>query len=50
MIVEKVMRTLTSHFDLIIVAIQEFNNLGTLKLEYLVDLLEAHEVRIVERK
>ena len=50
MIVEKVMRTLTSHFDHVIVAIQESNNLETLKLEDLVGSLEAHEIRIVERK
>lgn len=50
MIVEKVMRTLTPHFDHVIVAIQEFNNLDTLKLKELVGSLEAHELRIVERK
>lgn len=44
------MRTLTSHFDHVIVAIQEFNNLETLKLKDLVDSLEAREMRIVERK
>lgn len=50
MIIEKVMHTLTSHFDHIIVTIQESNNLETLKLEDLVGLLEAHEIRIIERK
>ncbi|XP_058782680.1 uncharacterized protein LOC131657233 [Vicia villosa] len=50
MIVEKVMYTLTSHFDHVIVAIQEFNQLETLKLEDLVGSLEAHVIRIVERK
>lgn len=50
MIVEKVMRTLISHFNHVIMAIQESNNLGTLKLEILVGSLEAHELRIVERK
>ena len=50
MIVENVMCTLTSHFDHVIVAIQESNNLETLKLEDLVGSLEAHEIRIVERK
>jgi hypothetical protein len=50
MIVEKVMCTLTSHFDQIIVVIQESNNLETLKLEDLVGSLEAHEIRIFERK
>ncbi|XP_058756512.1 uncharacterized protein LOC131629754 [Vicia villosa] len=50
MIVEKVMRTLNSHFDHVIVAIQESNKVEDLKLEDLVGLLEAHEIRIVERK
>lgn len=50
MIVGKVMRTLIFHFDHIIVAIQESNNLETLKLEDLVDSLEAHAIMIVERK
>ena len=50
MIVEKVMCTLTSHFDHVIVAIQESNNLETTKVEDLVGSLEAHEMRIVERK
>lgn len=36
MIVEKVMRTLTSHFDHVIMAIQESNSLGTLKLEWFI--------------
>jgi hypothetical protein len=49
MIVEKVMCTLASHFDQIIVVIQESNNLETLKLEDLVGSLEAHEIRIFER-
>ncbi|XP_050876957.1 uncharacterized protein LOC127080692 [Lathyrus oleraceus] len=44
------MRTLTSHFDHIIIVIQEFNNLETFKLEDLVGLLEAHEMRNVETK
>lgn len=40
MIVENVMHTLTSFFDHIIIAIQESNNLETLKLEDLVGSLE----------
>lgn len=32
-IIKKVMRTLTSHFDHVIVAIQESNDLPTMKLE-----------------
>jgi hypothetical protein len=50
MIVEKVMCTLTSHFDQIIVVIQESNNLETQKLEDLVGSLEEHEIRIFESK
>lgn len=50
MIVEKVMRMLTSHFDHVIVAILESSNLGTLKLADLTGSLEAHDLRIVERK
>lgn len=50
MIVEKVMCTLTPHFDQIVVAIQESNILETLKLEGLTGSLEAHELRIFERK
>ena len=50
MIVEKVTRTLTSHFDHIIIAIKESNNLETLKLEDLVGSLKAHEIMIIERK
>ena len=41
---------LTSHFDRVIIAIQESNQLETLKLEDLVGSLEAHEIRIVKRK
>lgn len=48
--IEKVMRTLTSYFDHVIVATQESNNLETMKKEDLVGPLEAHELRIVERK
>ncbi|XP_050876675.1 uncharacterized protein LOC127080399 [Lathyrus oleraceus] len=50
MIVDKLMCMLTSHFDHIIIAIQESNNLETLKLEDLVSSLEAHEIGIFERK
>lgn len=41
---------MTSHFDHIIIIIQESSNLETLKLEDLVGSLEAYEMRIVERK
>ena len=50
MIVEKVMRMLTSHFDHVIVVIQESNNLETTKVEDLVGYLEAREMRIIESK
>lgn len=49
-ILGKVMRTLTSYLDHVIIAIQESNNLETLKLEDLVGSLETHELWIVERK
>ncbi|XP_050886389.1 uncharacterized protein LOC127091737 [Lathyrus oleraceus] len=41
MIVEKVLCTLTSYFDHVIIAIQESNNLETMKLEDLVGSLET---------
>lgn len=50
MIIEKVMRTLTSHFDHVIATIQESKNIETLKVEDLVGSLEAHKLRIIERK
>lgn len=50
MIVEKVICMSTSHFDHIIIAIQESNKLETMKLEDLIGSLEAHDLRIVERK
>lgn len=49
-IIEKVIRTLTSLFDHVIVATQEASDLFTMKLEDLVGSLEAHEMQIVERK
>lgn len=49
-IVEKVMCTLTSQFDHIIATIQESNNLATLKFKDFVGSLEAHELRIVEKR
>ena len=50
MVVEKVMRTLTSHFDHVILAIQESKNVETLKLKDFISLLEAREIRIIVRK
>lgn len=49
-IVKKIMCTLTSHFDHVIVVIKESNNLEILKLEDLVCLLKAYKMRIVEMR
>jgi hypothetical protein len=48
-IVEKVLRTLDSRFDYIVVAIEESRNLDDLKVEELQGSLEAHEQRLHER-
>jgi len=50
MVIEKVMRTLAPHFDHVIVAIQESGNVHTMKIEDLVGSLEAHELKIIERR
>ena len=50
MIFKNLVSMLTSHFDHVIVAIQESNNLEALKLEDFVVSLEAHQMRIIERK
>jgi hypothetical protein len=50
MIIEKFMRTLTHHFDHVNVAIQILDNVHTMKIKDLVGTLEAHELRIIERK
>lgn len=50
MIFEKVICMLTSHFNHVIVVIQEFINLETVKLEDLTGSLGVHELRLVERK
>ena len=48
MIIEKFMRTLTHHFDHVIVAIQESGNFHTRQINDLVGTLEADKLRIIE--
>lgn len=49
-IIEKVMITLTPHFNHVIIVIQESSDLSTMKLEDLVGSFEAHELRIIEKR
>jgi len=48
-IVEKIMRTLSSRFDFIVVAIHESQDVKTLKIEELQSSLEARELMVSER-
>src|ERR1044072_3734826 len=48
-IIEKVLRSLTRRFDYIIVAIEHFKDLETMRIEELQSSLEAHELRLTER-
>ncbi|XP_019439046.1 PREDICTED: uncharacterized protein LOC109344747 [Lupinus angustifolius] len=49
LIVEKVLRTLVSKFDHVVVAIEESKDLEQFKIDELQSSLEAHEQRIKER-
>lgn len=44
------MKTLTSYFDHLIVAIQESSDLSTMKLGDLVGSLEAHELKFLKEE
>jgi len=48
-IVEKIMRTLSSRFNFILVAIQESKDVKTLKIGELQSSMEAHELMVSER-
>jgi len=47
--VEKVLRTLTSRFDHIVVDLEESMDLDSMKIEELQESLEAHELRLIDR-
>ena len=48
-IMEKVLRSLTSQFDYIVVAIEHSKDLSTMRIEELQSSLEAQELRLTER-
>ena len=47
--VEKVLRTVSSKFDYVVVAIEECKDIGQLKIEELQGTLEAHELKMVNK-
>jgi len=47
--VEKVLRTLTTRFDHIVVALEEYKDLDSMKIEELQASLEPHELRLIDR-
>ena len=49
-LVEKVLRTLSSRFDYVVVAIEESKDFAEMKLDGLQCSLEAYEQRIKERE
>ncbi|XP_017418247.1 uncharacterized protein LOC108328873 [Vigna angularis] len=49
-IVDKILRTLSSRFDNVVVAIEETRRKETMEIEELLNSLEAHEFRINERR
>ncbi|KHN24003.1 hypothetical protein glysoja_045217, partial [Glycine soja] len=50
LVVDKILRTLPPRFDHVAVAIEESRNLDDMEIEELQHSLEAHEMRINERR